>query len=139
MSSGNWSQVQDNLNLGTNATYRIREDDETRLSVIFVSESQRFKRSGNGVGIRNTNGPAYQDVALRDSLFSLLDSTISDSVSFNLNGPFPDNSYNAFVSTFARVNYAWRDAFTFKARHADASTRFGRNYRNGFFLGVPRV
>ena len=139
VSSGNWSQgVQDNLNLGTNATYRIREDDETRLSVMVGFESQRFKRSGNSVGIRNTNGPAYQDVALRDSLFSLLDSTISDSVSFNLNGPFPwDNSYNAFVSTFARVNYAWRDRIYVQGTaRVDASTRFGRNYRNGFFPSV---
>ena len=41
VSSGNWSQgIQDNLNLGTNATYRIREDDETRLSVMVGFESQ---------------------------------------------------------------------------------------------------
>jgi hypothetical protein len=135
-STGNWSQgVQDNFNVGANATYQLRDDEESRLAIMVGVEAQRFQKGGNSVNVRNTNGPAFTDALLRDSLLSIVDSTIADSLSFNLIGPFPwIRDYNAYLSTFARVNYSWKDRFFLQGTaRIDGSTKFGRNYRYGFF------
>ena len=135
-SYGNWSEYNArNYNVGANATVRLIDNDSTSLSLMVGAEAQKFESDGFGFNLRNSDGPTYAVEALRDTLFGIHDSLyVADSLTTVTNAYPIQERIEGFASTFARLNYSFKDRYFFQATaRVDGSSKFGANYRFGFF------
>ena len=133
---GNWSEYNArNYNVGANATMRLIDNDSTALSILVGAEAQKFENDGYGFNLRDTDGPTYTAEALRDTLFGLHDSLyVVDSIQTVTNAYINQYRTEGFASSFARLNYTFKDRYFFQATaRVDGSSKFGANYRFGFF------
>ena len=128
-----WSQrTSPNFNFGGNLTFDAIANDTMKLSLMVGGEGQQFASTGFWTNSVNTTGPAYENAAIRDSLLAHHDSTIVYSA-IEQYSTWKDVP-TTFASTFARMNYSFKDRYFFQATaRTDASSKFGRNNRYGFF------
>jgi len=134
----NWSErTSPNFNFGGNVTYRIQDSDTSSMSLMVGGEAQKFASSGYWASIRNVEGPTYMVPEVRDSIdLYYQNSELTRPEWIEGINPWIDIP-TTFASTFARFNYSLRDKYFLQATaRVDGSSKFGRNYRFGFFPSV---
>lgn len=131
----NWSErISPNYNFGGNVTYRLQDTDTSSMSLMVGGEAQKFASSGYWSSVRNVAGPSYLYPELRDSIDMYYnDETLMRPEWIEGINPWTDIP-TTFASTFARFNYTLHDKYFLQATaRVDGSSKFGRNYRYGFF------
>ena len=109
-----------NWNYSLTADYKMDLTEFSQLSLLAGSEFQRTDSYGYGIGFGDVTGPIFEN----DSLLEVANGQTT------VNNP----SQHSFLSYFGRANYTLKDRYFFQGTaRVDGSSRFGRNYRYGFF------
>ncbi len=118
--AGRYANYVLNWNYALTANYRIDVAEEKALDLLAGSEFQRTDAYGYGINFSDVTGPIFQSDSLVEAANGLR----------TVNNP----SQHSFLSYFSRANYTIADRYFFQATgRVDGSSRFGRNYRYGFF------
>ena len=109
-----------NWNYSLTADYKMDLTEFSSLGLLAGSEFQRTDSYGYGIGFGDVTGPVFEN----DSLLEVANGQTT------VNNP----SQHSFLSYFGRANYSLKDRYFFQGTaRVDGSSRFGRNYRYGFF------
>lgn len=111
-----------NYSYTATANYTWELDDQSRFNFLAGHEYQRSKTEYyDNINYQNVNGAPFQGSDVQ-----------TDSTNV-VKGAFGRNLWS-FISYFGRVNYFLQDKYIFQGTaRVDGSSRFGRNYRYGFF------
>lgn len=107
-----------NYNTILTANYSKKINRKHYFNFMLGTEYQRSIMESKSVEITDISGPSWSH-------------TGADSNTTTFSNP---RQISAFLSYFGRVNYSFRDRYFFQvAARVDGSSRFGINYRYGFF------
>lgn len=113
-----------NWNYSATANYIYDHGEDHSFNFMVGSEYQRSDSYGYGINYFGVEGPVFD-----------VDSLQQDAS--NVNRTENNPSQWSFLSYFARVNYIYKNRYTFQGTaRVDGSSRFGRNNRYGFFPSV---
>jgi TonB-dependent starch-binding outer membrane protein SusC len=118
-----------NYTTSLTAAYDYKVNQDNKLTFLVGGEYQRSKTERyNSIVAFNVDAPLYKNPDIPDRF---------DNEGNQLSNPIyttaPDQ-YWAFLSYFGRVNYSYKDRlYVTGSARVDGSSRFGRNYRYGFF------
>ncbi|WP_192820599.1 TonB-dependent receptor [Rufibacter sp. LB8] len=121
-SAEEWRTYVTNYNLSATANYNLKMGEMNSLSFLLGSEYQRSNTLSMNERASKANGLLYTNPEV-------------DETSVVLGAP----NYQewAFLSYFGRVNYTLADKYIVQATgRVDGSSRFGSDYRYGFFPSV---
>jgi len=112
-----------NWNYALTANYLVDLSEDQTLNFLAGSEFQRTDAYGYGLNFSDVTGPIFENDSLVEAANGLR----------TVNNP----SQHSFLSYFTRAGYTIKDRYFFQATgRVDGSSRFGRNYRYGFFPSV---
>ena len=117
------------------ANYMWNPNSKNKFNFLVGAEAQEYKRKAYRYQIGQFSGSPYWDhvgdyKALRDSLESQYNESHKDD---NTKASIAKEQYT-FNSFFGRLNYTFRDRYSFQATaRIDGSSKFGPNNKHGFF------
>ena len=113
-----------NYNISITGDYSWSIGEDHNFAVLGGWEYQRNKRYDENYTLQNATGFMPRSIDKNDT-------------TLDLNYVRNQTDEFAFMSTFGRITYNYKQRYFFQATaRVDASSKFGENFRNGFFPGL---